>query len=77
MNNQRLKFDFSKDAVSRLNEIKKRTHAVTRAEVMTGALKLYDWITWQLERGTIIGIEKKANLFTLKIFNIDIYRLLV
>jgi len=66
MSKQRLQFDFSKDAVKKLEEIKKRTNSATRAEVIRRSLRLYDWITWQLEQGATIGIEKDGKLVCFK-----------
>ena len=66
MRKQRLQFDFSKDAVEKLDEIKKRTNSATRAEVVRRSLRLYDWITYELNQGAVFGIEKEGKLIYFK-----------
>jgi metal-responsive CopG/Arc/MetJ family transcriptional regulator len=47
---KRLQFDFSIDAVNKLDNLVKSTDAISRAEVVRNALRLYDLImSWQIE----------------------------
>jgi Ribbon-helix-helix protein, copG family len=40
---ERVQLDFSPQALERLDELKERTGAATRAETIRQALRLYDW----------------------------------
>ncbi len=62
----RLQFDFTSEAVDRLDELKNRINAPTKAEVVRRSLRLFDWITREMEQGAIIGIEKDGKLIYLK-----------
>lgn len=67
MSKKRLQFDFSDEAVKRLDEIVERIHASTRAEVVRRALKLYDWVTWELNhKEASIALDKNGKLFYFK-----------
>jgi hypothetical protein len=39
----RVQFDFSSDALQRLDNLKAKTDAATRAETVRNALRLYEW----------------------------------
>ena len=40
---ERLQFDFTLEAIKRLDELKEKTEAATRAETVRHALRLYEW----------------------------------
>lgn len=40
---ERVQFDFTHEALERLDEIKRKTGAKTRAETIRNALRLYEW----------------------------------
>lgn len=48
----RLQIDFSPEAYERLMRVRERSEAVTNAEVVRNALRLYDWFLDQRARDT-------------------------
>lgn len=56
---QRIQFDFSLESMKRLEELKEKTDASTKAEVVRNALKLYEWFVKQVGPDKIIEIEDK------------------
>lgn len=40
----RVQFDFTQDALDRMDEIKTKSGATTRAETIRQALRLYEWL---------------------------------
>ncbi len=57
---ERVQFDFTPDALDRLDQIKAATGATTRAETVRHALKVYEWFV-QLEQEYVIEIRDTAN----------------
>ena len=56
---QRIQFDFSVEAMKRLEELKEETDVATKAEVIRNALKLYDWFVKQVEPDYIVEIKDR------------------
>ena len=57
----RLQFDFTPEALARLDEIKKVIHASTRAQTLRNALTLYEWFIDVSEPDSSIMIVNKDN----------------
>jgi metal-responsive CopG/Arc/MetJ family transcriptional regulator len=57
----RLRFDFSKQGLKRLDEIVKDTKALNRADVVRKALKLYDEVRFKVKEGVVMHITKDQN----------------
>ena len=65
----RVQLDLTLRAMNLLNELKDKTDAVSNAEVIREALKLYDGLITEVERGSDFLIrDKEGNLSTFKIF---------
>jgi hypothetical protein len=45
---KKLQFEFSPDALRRLDDLKTQVDASTRAEVVRNALKVYEWMVRQI-----------------------------
>lgn len=58
---ERLQFDFSPEALQRLDEIKEKTQATTRAETVRNALRLYEWFVNELDPDSTVKIYNKKN----------------
>ncbi len=58
---ERLQFDFSSEALKRLDEIKEKTEATTRAETVRDALRVYEWLVNEVESDSTIKIFDKKN----------------
>ena len=56
---QRVQFDFSAEALKRLETMQERLDAPTKAEVVRNALKLYEWFSTQIEPDSTIEIQDK------------------
>ncbi len=56
---QRVQFDFSPEALRRLETMQERLDAPTKAEVVRNALKLYEWFITQIESDSTIEIQDK------------------
>jgi hypothetical protein len=56
---QRVQFDFSAEALKRLETMQERLDAPTKAEVVRNALKLYEWFTTQINPDSTIEIQDK------------------
>ncbi len=61
---ERVQFDFSPEALQRLDEIKQRTGASTRAEVVKNALRAYEWLVSELDQDSVIKVFNKDNEVT-------------
>lgn len=60
---ERLQFDFSPEALRRLDEMKENTQATTRAEVVRDALRVYEWLVSEVDPDNTIKVfDKKNNL---------------
>lgn len=64
---QRVQFDFSPEALRRLEDLKKHLDASTKAEVVRNALKLYDWFVTQIDQEAIIEVKDKDGNFLFRI----------
>ena len=53
-----VQFNFSKEAESRIDNIKAKTGASSRAEVIRRALRLYDYVIDRTLDGEIMAFEK-------------------
>ena len=60
-NKQRIQFDFSTEALQRLEDLKDKVDASTKAEVIRNALKLYEWLVSQADSDHIIEIKDQNN----------------
>ncbi len=56
---QRVQFDFSPDALNRLEGLQKRVEASTKAEVIRNALKIYEWFTTEIDPEYVIEVQDK------------------
>ena len=56
---QRVQFDFSPEALQRLETLKELTDASTKAEVIRNALKIYEWLVTQIDSENIIEVQDK------------------
>lgn len=55
-NNQvRVQFNFSKEIIERVDEMKRQTGASTRAEVLRSALNCYSWVITEKGKGLKIA----------------------
>lgn len=60
-NKERLQFDFSTEALQRLDSMKEKTCAATRAETVRNALRLYEWFIDEVDPESTIKIFDKDN----------------
>ena len=58
---ERLQFDFSTEALKRLDDIKAKTDTSTRAETVRDALRLYEWLVNEVEPDYTVKIYDKSN----------------
>lgn len=58
---ERVQFDFSPEALQRLDDMKAQTGAATRAEVVRNALRVYDWLVSEVEPENIIKVLDHNN----------------
>lgn len=56
---QRVQFDFSADALKRLEAMQERLDNPTKAEVVRNALKLYEWFITKVDSDATIEIQDK------------------
>jgi hypothetical protein len=56
---QRVQFDFSPEALQRLEDIKERIDASTKAEVIRNALKLYEWLITEVDPEYTLEVQDK------------------
>jgi metal-responsive CopG/Arc/MetJ family transcriptional regulator len=61
---ERVQFDFSPEALERLDAIKGKTGAATRAEVVRNALKVYEWLINEIDPDSTIKVVDKNNKAT-------------
>jgi len=59
---ERLQFDFSTEALQRLDDIKEKTDATTRAEAVRNALRFYEWLVNEVDPESTIKIYKGGKL---------------
>ena len=58
-NKQRVQFDFSPEALQRLEHLQETLDAATKAEVVRNALKLYEWFATQIDPEATIEVKDK------------------
>ena len=56
---QRVQFDFSPEALKRLETMQERLEGATKAEVVRNALKLYEWFITQIDQDSTVEIQDK------------------
>ena len=56
---QRVQFDFSTEALKRLETMQELLDAPTKAEVVRNALKIYEWFITQIDPDSTIEIQDK------------------
>ncbi len=56
---QRVQFDFSQEALRRLETMQEHLDVPTKAEVVRNALKLYEWFITQIDPDSTIEIQDK------------------
>ena len=61
---ERVQFDFSHEALLRLDEVKEKTGATTRAEVVRNALRLYEWLVNEVDAEGTVKVFDKYNEVT-------------
>ncbi len=59
---KRIQFDFSAEAMRRLNRMKEQTEAASYAELVRDALRVYEWIVQEQKDGFDIGLVKGDTL---------------
>jgi hypothetical protein len=66
---KRIQFEFSPDALERLNKMRELTEASSYAELVRNALRVYEWFVQQDRAGFDIGLVKDDTLVkTVKLF---------
>ncbi len=63
---ERVQLDFSADSLERLEKLKERVGASTRAEVIRQALRLYEWFINETEPDSTILILDREDEITSK-----------
>lgn len=58
-NRIRVQFDFTKESDARLEELKRKVDASTKAEVLRNALKLYEWFVDEVSPEYVLNVEDK------------------
>ncbi len=64
---QRVQFDFSPEALRRLEDLKKHVDASTKAEVIRNALKVYEWFVTQIDPEAVIEVKDKEGNIVFRI----------
>jgi hypothetical protein len=64
---QRIQFDFTAESMKRLEELKEKTDATTKAEVVRNALKLYEWFVTQIDPKYVVEIKDQEGNTVFKI----------
>ena len=64
---QRIQFDFTAESMKRLETLREKTDATTKAEVVRNALKLYEWFVTQTDHNSIIEIKDSEGNILFKI----------
>ena len=54
---ERLQFDFTSEALERLDKIKEKSGAATRAETIRNALRAYEWVVNELDPDSTIIVS--------------------
>lgn len=61
---ERVQFDFSSESLQRLDDVKAKTGATTRAEVVRNALRLYEWLVNEVDAEGTVKVFDKDNEVT-------------
>ena len=61
---ERVQFDFSYESLQRLDDVKEKTGATTRAEVVRNALRLYEWLVNEVDTEDTVKVFDKNNEVT-------------
>lgn len=56
-NRLRVQLDFSEDAFDRLEDLRKETDAISKADVIRNALRVYEWLAEQSRAGRFIAVQ--------------------
>jgi hypothetical protein len=64
---QRIQFDFTPESMKRLENLKEKTDATTKAEVVRNALRLYEWFVTQIDPTSTVEIKDKEGETLFKI----------
>lgn len=64
---QRVQFDFSPEAMQRLEGLQKQVEAQTKAEVIRNALKIYEWFATQIDPEYLIEVQDKEGKIIFRI----------
>jgi hypothetical protein len=59
MEKTRVQFDFTSEALDRLDVMKDKTHVKTRAEVIRNALRLFEWFVEEANIDSTVKIVDK------------------
>jgi hypothetical protein len=59
---KRIQFEFSADAIERLERMKKAADKSSYAELVRDSLRVYEWLLQQEKAGYDIGLVKDENL---------------
>jgi len=57
----KVQFDFTPEALQRLENLKQTVDSSTKAEVVRNALKLYEWFATQVDPNAIVEIKDQNN----------------
>jgi len=63
---ERVQLDFSTESLIRLDQLKERIGATTRAETIRQALRLFEWFVDETEPGSIIEVTSESGELTSK-----------
>jgi len=63
----RLQFDFTLEALERLDKLKEKSGAATRAETIRNALRAYEWIVDELGPDSTITVSNGNDEVTTKL----------
>lgn len=58
---ERLQLDFTVEALERLDKIKEKSGAATRAETIRNALRAYEWVVNELDPDSTITVSKGSD----------------
>lgn len=64
---QRIQFDFTPESMKRLENLKEKTDATTKAEVVRNALRLYEWFVTQIDPTSTVEVKDKEGETLFKI----------
>jgi hypothetical protein len=68
---KRLQFDFSVDAVERLDEMVQDTNSSSRAELVRNSLRCYEFLFKKIQEGYELKLEKGSEKVTVMLLNLQ------